>query len=381
MNLPNEPDGLLSIAQYELASARTDQLPEDALTPVRLGLFGEVGSLMATSKKLHREGNAYAAYAQAVVEEFGDTLWYLAALCRRLGHKLENIVADASNAEHVSSEYVTSTLPQGPVACLKSFAINSTLDHLLLALGRDVAALLDPCNESSGQRELLIRFSRSYLKAVQACGIPFSTIAQTNIAKTEGRFLRLDFRVLPDFDSEFPNEEQLPKTFRIEIKQRVNGQSFLRWNGVVIGAPLTDNIGDPDSYRFHDVFHLAHAAILHWSPAFRALIRQKRKSDARIDENEDGGRAIVIEEGLTAYVFACAKDLNFFEGQSSVSFDLLKTINRFVRGYEVERCPLWLWEKAILDGYAVFRNIVANNGGAVLGDREARTISFEPLQQ
>ena len=33
----------MSIAEYELASARADQLPEDALTPVRLGLFGEVG--------------------------------------------------------------------------------------------------------------------------------------------------------------------------------------------------------------------------------------------------------------------------------------------------------------------------------------------------
>ena len=139
--------------------------------------------------------------------------------------------------------------------------------------------------------------------------------------------------------------------------------------------------GDPDGYRFHDVFHLAHAAILHWSPTFRALIRQKRKSDAKLDENEDGGRAIVIEEGLTAYIFSCAKELEFFEGQSSVSFDLLKTINKFVRGYEVEQCPLWLWEKAILDGYQVFRQIVANNGGTVIGDRNTRTISYESNQE
>jgi hypothetical protein len=43
-------------------------------------------------------------------------------------------------------------------------------------------------------------------------------------------------------------------------------------NGVFIGDPLTDNIRDPDGYRFHDVFHFARAAILHWSPTFRALI-------------------------------------------------------------------------------------------------------------
>ncbi len=154
-------------------------------------------------------------------------------------------------------------------------------------------------------------------------------------------------------------------------------QGYLRWNGVFIGDPLTDNIGDPDGYRFHDVFHFAHAAILHWSPTFRALIRQKRKSDSRFDEGQDGGRAIVIEEGLTAYIFACAKELSFFEHQSSISFDLLKTIGKFVQGYEVERCPLRLWERTILQGYSVFRLLRANNGGTVVGDRTSRTILYE----
>lgn len=381
MNSPHNQHRSLSIAEYELASARADQLPKDALTPVRLGLFGEVGSLMATSKKLHREGKAYAAYAHAVIEEFGDTLWYLASLSRRLGYRLEDIIADASSGEDVSSELVTGTLPEGPLAFVKSFTNHSTLDDLLLNLGRDAAALLDQGSESSLQRDLLIRFARTYLMAVQACEIPFSAITHTNIEKTDGRFLRPDFEKLPVFDAEFPEEEQLPENFRIEIKQRTNGKSYLRWNGVFIGAPLTDNIGDPDGYRFHDVFHLAHAAVLHWSPTFRGLISQKRKSDAKLDENEDGGRATVIEEGLTAYIFSCAKDLNFFEGQSSVSFDLLKTIKNFVRGYEVERCPLWLWERAILDGYKVFRKIVANNGGTVIGDRNTRTISYEPIQE
>jgi len=379
MSSPRKQHRSLSIAEYELASARTDQLPQDALTPIRLGLFGEVGSLMTTSKKLHREKNAYAAYSHAVIEEFGDTLWYFAALCRRLGYKLEDIVADASNGEDVSSELVASTLPEVPLACVKSFTNQSTHDDLLLKLGRDTAALLDQSSRSSLQRELLIEFSRTYLMAMQTCGVAFSAIMRTNIEKTDGRFLRPDFEKLPVFDAEFPEEEQLPENFRIEIMQRINGKCCLRWNGVFIGAPLTDNIGDSDGYRFHDVFHLAHAAVLHWSPTFRALISHKRKSDTKLDENEDGGRAIVIEEGLTAYIFSCAKDLKFFDGQSSVSFDLLKTINKFVRGYEVERCPLWLWEKAVLDGYEVFRQIVANNGGTVIGDRNTRTISYEAI--
>ena len=181
------------------------------------------------------------------------------------------------------------------------------------------------------------------------------------------------------FDSEFGEDERLPSLFEIHIRQRKSGQSYLQWNGVFIGNPLTDNILDPDGYRFHDVFHFAHAAVLHWSPTFRALIKHKRKSDTVIDEAQDGGRAIVVEEGLSAWLFTRAKELRFFEGQTSLSFDLLKTVNEFVQGYEVQACPLRLWEDAILQGYAVFRNVRTQNGGVVIGDRAARTLRFRSL--
>jgi hypothetical protein len=36
----------------------TDLLPEKDLRPVLMGLFGEVGSIMAPAKKLHREKGA-----------------------------------------------------------------------------------------------------------------------------------------------------------------------------------------------------------------------------------------------------------------------------------------------------------------------------------
>ena len=158
--------------------------------------------------------------------------------------------------------------------------------------------------------------------------------------------MECDSKDLLDFDAGFPEWERLPDNFEIEIFQREIGNSYLRWNGVFIGAPLTDNIGEEDNYRFHDVFHLAHAAILHWSPVFRALIKHKRKSDRAIDRNEDGGRAIAVEEGLTAWIFSCAKEVNYFQDQHSLSFDLLKGVGKFVRGYEVEKCSLNLWEES-----------------------------------
>lgn len=204
---------------------------------------------------------------------------------------------------------------------------------------------------------------------------------QKNLDKTRGRFLHPDHASLPDFDSGFMDEERIPQSFDITMTQRKSGQTFLQWNGVVIGDPLTDNIKDADGYRFHDVFHFAHAAILHWSPTFRALIKHKRKSEPEIDEAQDGGRAIVIEEGLTAFIFSRAKQLNFFEGQSGVSFDILKSVEQFVKGYEVEACPLSLWEQAILHGYAVFRLVRANNGGVVICDRVSRTIKYRSLRE
>ena len=99
-----------------------------------------------------------------------------------------------------------------------------------------------------------------------------------------------------------------------------------------------------------------------------------------MDEAQDGGRAIVVEEGLAAWVFARAKELNYFEGQKGVSFDLLKTVQQFVAGYEVEACPLSLWEIAILRGYDVFRQVKSNNGGVIIGDRTKRAIEYAPLK-
>lgn len=97
-----------------------------------------------------------------------------------------------------------------------------------------------------------------------------------------------------------------------------------------------------------------------------------------MDEAQDGGRAIVVEEGLTAYIFSRAKKQDFFAANERVSYDLLKTLQQFVRGYEVEACPPSLWEVAILQGYEVFRQVRAQECGSIIGDRKARTITYKP---
>ena len=362
--------GSISLCDYMREIEFTDRLPKDDLRPVLLGLFGEVGGILAAAKKHQREKEAYVGYQQALEEEFGDVLWYFATLCRRLDADIETIFSDA--AKHVRDNHINP--PDRSVAHISSF---STIAEPLLNLGEVTAALLRVKNLDGQTRDMLLRFSECYLQALQAAKVNFANVVHRNVTKAQGRFLDPERSSLPTFDSDFPAEERLPERFEIRFTQRKSGQSYLQWKGVFIGEPLTDNILYPDGYRFHDVFHFAHAAILHWSPVFRALIKQKRKSAPEIDEAQDGGRAIVVEEGLTAWIFSRAKHLNFFDGQDPLSFDLLKTVQQFIQGYEVEACPLSLWERAILDGYKVFRKVRENNGGIVVGNRAARTIEYK----
>ena len=371
--------GSVLLCDYMQQIEPTDKLPQDKLQPVLMGLFGEVGSIMATAKKYHREKAAYAGYQQAVEEEFGDALWYFTTLCLRLGIGVDTILSEAADQDGYSKSIAASDLLDSPVSHISSVSALPDLDKTLLNLGQATAALLGIKSLDEQTHDLLQTFSDRYLQALQAANVSFSKIAHMNIEKTCGRFLEPNASELPTFDDKFPDEERLPRHFEIKVTQRKNGQSYLQWNGVFIGDPLTDNILDPDGYRFHDVFHFTHAAILHWSPTFRALIKHKRKSDPKLDEAEDGGRAKVVEEGLTAWIFSCAKHLNFFQGQNSVSFDLLKTVQQFVQGYEVEKCPLKLWERAILKGYEVFRLVRDNNGGIVIGNRETRTIEYKSI--
>ena len=133
-------------------------------------------------------------------------------------------------------------------------------------------------------------------------------------------------------------------------------------------------------YRFHDVFHLAYAAVLGWSPVLRALLKCKRKSLPWLDENQDGARAILIEEGISTFIFNHAKP-HFFEGATGVDYRLLSTIKDFVKGYEVEDQPLWAWERAILRGYDIFRELTARHNGRVILDMRKRDIFFEPMDQ
>ena len=209
--------------------------------------------------------------------------------------------------------------------------------------------------------------------------VPLSEVAKKNLEKTEERWALSDSaeygHVL--FDDDYPSHEQLPRSLEIEVA--VNSDSgkvemFVLPNKSKVGDGLTDNSYEDDGYRYHDVLHFANMAVLGWSPIMRKFLGLKRKSNQRVDEVEDGGRAAILEELIVAYVYNNASERNLYEGLEHVDTELLSTIKRLVAGFEVSRCRTQDWERAILQGYEAFRHLVKNSQGTFKLDLLNRTL-------
>ena len=181
------------------------------------------------------------------------------------------------------------------------------------------------------------------------------------------------------FDHEYPHTEQIPRIMRVNITSQ-NGRALTTINGETLGDPLTDNHPWDDGYRYHDVFHIAHATLLGWSPTLRGLLRKKRRSSPRVHHIEDGRHAIMIEEGLTALVFSYAERHSFLEGINTLDYELLRTIKTMTAHLEVSVRTEYQWEQTILQGYAVWRTIRDRRSGRLVSDLNARTLTM-PINQ
>lgn len=209
-------------------------------------------------------------------------------------------------------------------------------------------------------------------------GLDLDDIARANLEKTRDRWLRTTSE---PFDDQYPTAEQLPRAGNFEFVASVSDAGRptvrIRHDGRWIGDPLTDNSHVDDGYRFHDVFHLAYAAVLGWSPVTRKLMGRKRKSNPHIDEAEDGGRAIVSEEGIALMAFAYATSHNYLDGVTRLDFPLLNVIKDITAPYEVGVRTTADWEQAILTGFTTWRALRDNNGGTVILDAASRSVAFQ----
>ncbi len=181
------------------------------------------------------------------------------------------------------------------------------------------------------------------------------------------------------FDDAYGAGERLPRRFTATFREiREGGRVEVRTeiDGKLVGSALTDNAYQDDGYRFHDVFHMAYAAILGWSPVLRSLLRLKRRSSPLIDEVEDGGRAAVIEEGIAAVAFDYARQHDFLSDVGGVDEALLATLRGMSAHLEVASQPPSAWRSAVIEGFCVWRQLVKNGGGRVEADLDLRTLRY-----
>jgi NTP pyrophosphatase (non-canonical NTP hydrolase) len=210
-------------------------------------------------------------------------------------------------------------------------------------------------------------------------GLDLEDVAVASLFKTADRWKPTAGEPLL-FDDSYPPGEQLPRraVFTFMPETRADGRIVmaLRCDEQAIGDPLTDASNIEDDYRLHDVFHLSYAAVLGWSPVLRSLMKRKRKSNPRIDEAEDGGRAIAIEEGISALVFSYAARHGYLDTIQHVDHELLTTIGNMVSHLEVSIRRAADWESAIMTGFDVWRRLHAMGGGTVKLDSAARTLTM-----
>ena len=215
--------------------------------------------------------------------------------------------------------------------------------------------------------------------AADEFNLTLDDIAAANITKTRNRWDIGANKAEMYFDEGFPVKEQIPRHFVIRfLSFRDGSQKLVRtyWGSEQMGQALTDNAHHNDGYRFHDIFHLACAAVLGWSPVVRRNLNLKRRSDLKIDEVEDGGRAIVIEEAISALVFDYAQSHAMLNDVTAIDYELLRTIKTLAEHFEVKTKTPADWENAILQGYSAWRSLASSGEGFAICDLSARTISF-----
>jgi len=388
----------LTLTTYSERAQKSQRLGSgtQALQNLNFGYFGEVGGLLAALKKVNRD-NLLETERDFAAEELGDALWYLLAITH--AHSIKPATLGEIALGLLRSQYQEhSKALDGEVSFKNIDALiqaqvqgrkdRSQLLSDLAAAAGVLAAAIGPQKDirASGTVTQFLGNQLALLSRVAASfGLKLDEIAAANLAKIADRWPGDELKYIAPFDhiSEYPEYEQLPRRFTVEFDERVNGDQkhvVQSIRGVFVGDRLTDNSVEEDGYRFHDVFHLAYVAHLGWSPVIRSLLKRKRKSKPDVDENQDGARAMIIEEGIATWIFNHAKTRgDNFAGveRGHLAFSLLKQIRQMVRGYEVDACPLWQWEFAILDGFKIFRELHEAKRGRVHVDMEAHTLVFE----
>lgn len=209
--------------------------------------------------------------------------------------------------------------------------------------------------------------------------VNLSEVAEKNLRKCEERWVAPPVR--PAFDLGYPDKERFPRRFMIDFATThdKDEKPIVRafYKGEAFGDSLTDNAEVADGYAFHDAIHLSFAAVLGWSPLTRKLLKAKRRSNPKVDEVQDGARAVYTEEGLSTLIFTYAREYNWLEGKASLSSELLRSLRKSTEHLEVACCTEWEWESAIVQAFAVWREIRKRGSGTVVLNLDDRSLALK----
>lgn len=260
-----------------------------------------------------------------------------------------------------------------------------------------------------GQRERLtedIGDVQWYVAMIaKSLDIRLQEVVDANLRRTHDRYLSSETQYHPKFDEGYPATERFPRRMLFESRPAAAGEGdsdphamftivdaqpypleflevdaagkrlgFVKGDGV--GDAVNDNAPREDGYRYHDAVHVAFMAVLGWSPVLRHLLRIKRKSNDAVDRYQDGARARDVEEALSAVLKVFSRTRNGFATEADVDGETRDMIRRVVSDLEVADAPIWLWAKAISQGFVAMDALHRNSGGWLIADLDAQTLTF-----
>lgn len=361
----------MNLDEYQakaFATARIEWDDPEAQHIPALGVIGELGSVASELKKIIRDGDAYTEGRKNLGEEFGDLLWYLAAVATR--HRLK--------LGAIAQSFTEAAMPRA-----------HSFDHIY-ALVAAVANLVSTARQhdlhpQASTKKKLVECIAEALKcllfSLRREKLKLASVLKANLTKGDSKFgLSPEQAAAPCYDRKFRGYERLPRLLHVNFLERGRGKGrvevLLRCRGMNIGDRLTDNARKDDGYRYHDVFHLANAAVLGWSPVLRSILRCKRKSNSKVDETQDGARAAIVEEAIAHTVFQYAESHSLLKDLKHIDHGVLLLIQRMVKNLEIEKLAMHEWERAIFVGFEAFRSLKKNKGGWLTLDAETRSLTF-----
>lgn len=209
-----ESNGALGLNEYQLRAVETDRFSGKGLTLPALGLVGEIGSLLSEVKKKQRDTAAYVNYESAVLEEFGDALWYLATVARIADIALASLFADIASLANPSNHEVAFSALQ-PQHVLKLNTPAAQFERTLLRLAAAVGSLAGEIESGSykADKETIAAQLRSIfdllIVASAEAGVTLESAALMSLEKAADRWPR-ERKYPPLFDEMFPEEPAIP---------------------------------------------------------------------------------------------------------------------------------------------------------------------------